>query len=354
MKTTIKKSLALTAIAIASFGEFTFAQNVVPATGNVGIGTTSPTEELDVNGNARISENITIEGNTTMQAAAVAADLKVDGQILYNGVQTTGTVSGVIVLDPSTKALKVIDPALIHNWYSGLAGCNENSPKWTSGLNKLYVECSNTNVGIGTTNPTYKLQVMGTSYLQGHVQTGGSVSIGAPLNAFGKLYVKNGSGGQSAAVSVDVTGNTTAYNKAIFLQFSLASTELIKAVNPATNHTPFVVNADGSMALSNTTRKIFQVNTSGLLQARQIKVDAITWADFVFDKNYVLMPINELRQYISENQHLPSVPSAETVATEGIDLAEMNKILLQKIEELTLYMLQQQKQIDTLQSAQGK
>ena len=349
MKTNIKKSLVLAAITAASFGQSAMGQNILPTSGNVGIGTSTPTEQLDVNGNARVSEDMTVEGNTAMQAAAVAADLKVDGEIIYNGIQVSSEPkSGVVVLDPITKALKVIDPALIQQYQNSVAVCRDNNPLWTSGPNKIFVACANTNVGIGTSNPTYKLHNIGTSMLQGHVQTGGSMSIGAPLNAFGKVYIKNGAGGNNAALSIDATSNTLAYNKMIFLQFSLPSTEIIKAINPATNHTPFVVNADGSMALANTSMKIFQVNSNGLLQARRIKVDALTWADFVFEKDYKLMPVQELSQYINENKHLPNVPSAETVVAEGIDLAEMNKILLQKIEELTLYMLQQQQQIDAL------
>ena len=75
-----------------------------------------------------------------------------------------------------------------------------------------------------------------------------------------------------------------------------------------------------------------------------------TWSDFVFNKDYALKTIPEVEEFISENNHLPGVPSAKQVAEEGYSQHDMNKILLQKIEELTLYTIQQQKEIQELKS----
>lgn len=75
-----------------------------------------------------------------------------------------------------------------------------------------------------------------------------------------------------------------------------------------------------------------------------------SWSDFVFNKDYVLKTIPEVEEFISENNHLPDVPSAKQVAEEGYSQHDMNKILLQKIEELTLYTIQQQKEIQELKS----
>ncbi len=74
------------------------------------------------------------------------------------------------------------------------------------------------------------------------------------------------------------------------------------------------------------------------------------WADFVFDDEYPLRTLSEIEDYISRNGHLPDVPSAEKVANEGYTQHEMNKVLLQKIEELTLYIFKQQKEINRLKS----
>lgn len=72
------------------------------------------------------------------------------------------------------------------------------------------------------------------------------------------------------------------------------------------------------------------------------------WADFVFDKNYKLRSLNEVAEYIKLNKHLPDVPSTADVNKEGIDLAQTQAILLQKVEELTLYVIEQNKKIERL------
>lgn len=75
-----------------------------------------------------------------------------------------------------------------------------------------------------------------------------------------------------------------------------------------------------------------------------------TWSDFVFNTDYALKTIPEVEEFISENNHLPDVPSAKQVAEDGYSQHDMNKILLQKIEELTLYTIQQQKEIEALKT----
>ena len=72
------------------------------------------------------------------------------------------------------------------------------------------------------------------------------------------------------------------------------------------------------------------------------------WADFVFDKTYKLRTLSEVAQYIKLNKHLPDVPSTADVNKEGIDLAQTQAILLQKVEELTLYVIEQNKKIERL------
>ncbi|WP_158800260.1 hypothetical protein [Pedobacter sp. L105] len=99
----------------------------------------------------------------------------------------------------------------------------------------------------------------------------------------------------------------------------------------------------------------FQVN--GKIRAQEVKVETANWPDYVFDKNYHSMPLNEVEQYIKSNKHLPDMPSAKQVDKEGIELGEMNKKLLKKIEELTLYLVDQNERIlkqDEKNKAQDK
>lgn len=92
----------------------------------------------------------------------------------------------------------------------------------------------------------------------------------------------------------------------------------------------------------------------GKAVATEVIVTQQNWSDFVFDKNYKLMPLEELESYYKVNKHLPSVPSEKEIIKEGNDLAKTDAVLLQKIEELTLYLVEQQKQISDLKEALGK
>ncbi len=72
------------------------------------------------------------------------------------------------------------------------------------------------------------------------------------------------------------------------------------------------------------------------------------WADYVFESDYTLMPLSKVEAYISENGHLPNVPSATQVEAQGIEIGDMTRIQQEKIEELTLYIIELKKQVDEL------
>ncbi len=86
---------------------------------------------------------------------------------------------------------------------------------------------------------------------------------------------------------------------------------------------------------------------AGKISAEEVEISlTTTWPDFVFSMSYELNTLAQVEEYINKHSHLPNVPSAKEVAEKGINIAEMDAILLQKIEELTLYTIAQQKQID--------
>ncbi len=87
----------------------------------------------------------------------------------------------------------------------------------------------------------------------------------------------------------------------------------------------------------------------GSIGARKIKVLSSGWADFVFKPDYQLPSLQEVENYINTNRHLSGMPTSEEVKKEGIDLGEMNKLLLQKVEELTLYMIEEHKEKQKMQ-----
>jgi len=86
----------------------------------------------------------------------------------------------------------------------------------------------------------------------------------------------------------------------------------------------------------------------GNIQARKLKITQATWADFVFNRNYKLPTLKEVEEYIQKNNHLPAVPSAGEIEKKGLDVGDSQALLMQKIEELTLYMIQMNKDIEKL------
>jgi hypothetical protein len=69
------------------------------------------------------------------------------------------------------------------------------------------------------------------------------------------------------------------------------------------------------------------------------------WPDYVFKPTYQLRPLTEVKEYIDQNRHLPEIPSAEEIAKEGLNLGEMNKLLMKKVEELTLYLIEKDTEV---------
>ncbi|MDF2456690.1 MAG: hypothetical protein K0R51_2683 [Cytophagaceae bacterium] len=91
---------------------------------------------------------------------------------------------------------------------------------------------------------------------------------------------------------------------------------------------------------------------NGIL-AEKVKValpSSAAWADYVFDKDYQLMPLKEVNAFIQKNKHLPGVPSATEVFEQGLDVATMDATLLKKVEEMTLYMIQMENRIKELEA----
>ena len=84
-----------------------------------------------------------------------------------------------------------------------------------------------------------------------------------------------------------------------------------------------------------------------------IKLQA-NWPDYVFENSFKLTPLNQLESYVKANKHLPEVPTAAEVDANGLQLGEMNMILLKKVEELTLYIIEQDKIIQNQKAAQAK
>lgn len=177
----------------------------------------------------------------------------------------------------------------------------------TNGTTRMTIKYNNGNVGIGTTNPSDKLHVNGSSRIDGSL-----------------LVEHLTSSDWSYGISVWVNRDKT---KAFSVGVADTGTDLFTIWGNG------VVNA----------KKIYAEEV-------EVRPDAIGifWPDYVFKEGYKLLSLYEVDNYIKTNNHLPDVPSEEEVMQEGLNLAEMDAILLKKIEELTLYTIEQQKEIDNL------
>lgn len=91
-----------------------------------------------------------------------------------------------------------------------------------------------------------------------------------------------------------------------------------------------VVGADGKVGIGTETFGAERLAVNGNIRAREVKVEATGWPDFVFQKDYKIISLADLARYINKNKHLPGIPSAEDVEKNGIELGEMNKLLLKK------------------------
>lgn len=110
------------------------------------------------------------------------------------------------------------------------------------------------------------------------------------------------------------------------------------------------VDASGNVSISNDGKIAtgYSLSVKGKLMAEEVRVELNgTWPDYVFAKDYKLMPLQNLKKYVFENNHLPEVPAAEEMK-DGIEVGKMNKMLMQKVEELTLYIIQLNEEVQEL------
>ncbi len=118
----------------------------------------------------------------------------------------------------------------------------------------------------------------------------------------------------------------------------------------ANTGTALIIKDDGRVGIGcQNPQSDAKLAVNGTMYAKKIKVTQTGWADFVFEDSYKLPALSFVEKFVRINKHLPDIPSAGEVAEQGIDIGEMNKKLLQKIEELTLHLIDQNKRIDALE-----
>lgn len=179
----------------------------------------------------------------------------------------------------------------------------------------------------------------------------GRIGIGNTTNPQAKLHIKADSSGEGE--DADIMLEPTASGKYAAIYFKTTD-NFIRMRNTASmefsaSSYSFTTGKVGIGCVNNMNDFALAVQ-GGVVSTKVSVLDIDSWPDFVFGNSYKLMNLYELEQYINANRHLPEVPSAEEVSASGIDLGEMNAILLQKVEELTLHIIELQKQIDELKA----
>ncbi|SDQ11447.1 hypothetical protein SAMN05421664_0558 [Chryseobacterium soldanellicola] len=172
----------------------------------------------------------------------------------------------------------------------------------------------------------------------------GGLLSGVNNIAIGNMTADNLVGGNNNIYIGNVQAISTSSNNELNINNWIVGNNGTIGIGQFTNQLP----ADG-VAADGETYKLFVKDG---IKTEKIKVDISGnngWADYVFEKNYQLMPLNDLDQFISKNGHLPEVPTTKEAIEKGIELKEMNILLLKKIEELTLYTIEQQKRIEALE-----
>lgn len=175
-------------------------------------------------------------------------------------------------------------------------------------------------------------------------------------NSLMKILAKNNQGITIDSVGRIGIGTTPVNNRRLIVDGNVAFTGTANfGGNITTEHnlSAININASGTMTIDGAASigTGFYCSWGGHVKTKELVVTLEGWSDYVFDSDYKLMPLGELEHYVSENKHLPNIPSATEVEKEGVNVGEMNALLLEKIEELTLYIIDLQKQIDELKQS---
>ncbi|MDB5123554.1 MAG: hypothetical protein JWP94_1683 [Mucilaginibacter sp.] len=277
--------------------------------GNVGIGTTSPTFKLDV-----------LAGNDNQVFLDNAGSQYTSMYFANNG-----TKKGQVFYDNT-------------NSYLGVGGAATGTGTrffYGAGTLAMTIDGSSGNVGIGTMTPgslvdLYALAPAVKLSPSSYGGTNYSTYLGSLQTAVGMLQL--GNNGQNDIVA----GNT---NTGGFFRFIVNNSNTFPSA--ANGTIAMLINPAGNVGIGTTTPGSFKLAVNGNVHAQQVNVDLIGWSDYVFKRSYVLPSLAKVKTYIDQNHRLPDMPSEQQIIKDGLNLGEMNKLLAKKVEELTLYLIEQ-------------
>ncbi len=312
--------------------------------GNVGIGTDSPKEQLHNTGSyyglghflLHAYEGDGSNGTAYLQArddsgsSNIALQLRTQsagGIVDAVHVSHTGNV-GIGTTSASAK-LDVVGTTELN----GDVTINSNL---TVDTDTLFVDGSANRVGIGTTTPSAPLHVVGSNALP-HLRV--EAGAAAPFGAFFSLDATATAGGKEYLMFSTGAGAGEGQGKLVIQNQTDGIN--VMTVDPNGNVGIGTSSPSERLHVCGNIRAVGNITASGSITA------SVPGAcpDYVFGSDYELMPLDELSEYIRRNKHLPNVPPAEVVERDGINLGGFSMRLLEKTEELTLYVLDQDRQL---------
>jgi hypothetical protein len=308
LKKTLKIGIVLFLIANGSFAQWggsTTTSGDTYRDGNVGIGTTNPRALLSLGASGGNKKLLVYDNPSTNVQAGFGIDMSnTGGRELSIFHPSSDGINGIISFGRSLESTGQYSETM------RITGAG--------------------NVGIGTTNPRSLLSL-------------GAGSGGKRLLVYDN-YITNVQSG----FGIDMS-NTGGRELTIFHPTSDAvdgkiSFGRILESTGAYSETMRITGA-GNVGIGTTNPGSFKLAVEGKIAARGVKVTTTAFADYVFEPTYKLRPLSNVESYINENKHLPGMPSAKEVEKEGgFELGTMNVKLLEKIEELTLYVIELKKE----------
>ncbi len=285
--------------------------NKIESTGNVGIGTVNPNFGLTIN---------SVEDQTSLGANKKSVIRLMNGYASAFGRKSELQFS----ISQSSSELLAVIAAEYTSWSNNIGGdliFGTSPTTSTNVIERLRIN-KDGNIGIGTNNPSERLTVNGNIKMLGSNKNM-EWSTSNWGEGFGhKIYSKDPGG--KTLLNIAARHNTKSW------------TDLM------------TFTSDGKIGIG-TTNPDMKLTVKGNIHAEEVKIDLnVPVPDYVFKSDYNLRSIEEVESFIKEHSHLPEIPSAREFSENGVMLAEMNMNLLKKIEELTLYTIQQHREIEEL------
>jgi hypothetical protein len=199
------------------------------------------------------------------------------------------------------------------------------------------------NVGIGTTSPNTRLQIVG-----------GNIRLSNPMGYPSGINIDfNFPGGWAREYSFSYKGEGKLFSFGAYGTDSTLRYGYIGGNSTSTEvfSTPWMVFLPSGNVGIGTTSPQSKLAVNGTITAQRVIITQTGWPDFVFDSAYQLPYLSEVNSFIKTNHHLPGIPSENEVAEKGLDIADMQQRQMEKLEELTLYLIRQDSIIREQQKA---